>query len=566
MTSTSLKQVSVSVKQETHRQVLKSYLDWRMLKILLLGLISGFPWILIASMMSLWLQSEGLSRSGIGFFGVVFTVYAFNMFWAPLVDAVRLPLLYKLGQRRSWILLMQSCIAVLIIGMARTDPGEQLILMSLLAFLIALASATQDVAVDALRIELISKEEPEKVGAASAMATSGWWLGFGGMGAVGLFLAEYLEQSRGVENYWQVTYLLMVPVVIVATVLLLVFVKEPGGEGRVHEQQQDIGAIRTLLMSASHNPLTIVSSRASLAVITVAAALLSLFLFQYLGESLLIKQYLPVAVEGTEATSNWATNGFIQFVFLWAQFAVCITAGLLVLLAISSFAVAQGGIATNAVARIYSIWYMPVLSFVRNYGVRIGILLISLVFLFKVGEAFLGRMSIIFYKEVGFSKGDIALYSKGFGTLALCAFAIISSLINARYGLFRGLLIGGIAMSSTNLLFAWLAFAPEKWLFALAVVSDQFTTAMSTVALVAFLSQLCDRAYTATQYAALASLGNLSRTTLAVGSGVLVDSLGGNWSLFFVITTLMVLPSLALLLYIRFDIRKILAGSSTKLI
>ena len=121
-------------------------------------------------------------------------------------------------------------------------------------------------------------------------------------------------------------------------------------------------------------------------------------------------------------------------------------------------------------------------------------------------------------------------------------------------------------MASTNLLFAALAYYPEEWLFAVAVVTDQFTTAMSTVALVAFLSQLCDRAYAATQYAAFASIGNFSRTTLAVFSGVMVDSLGGDWATFFVITTLMVLPSLILLVYIRKDIASLMEGKTTKVI
>lgn len=442
--------------------LLAIYKDSRMPKILLIGIISGFPWILIASMMSLWLKAEGLSRTGIGLFGLVFTVYAFNLFWAPLVDSVKLPILSRLGQRRSWIVLMQACILVLMVLMSFAEPKSNLVFVSILAFLIALCSATQDVAVDALRIELVGRLETAKVGAGSAMATSGWWIGFGGFGAVGLVIAEYFEQSAGLENYWQMTYLTMTLAVIVSVVLLLKFVKEPErDESQAAPMKGDLEA--------------------------------------------LAKRFVDIFVD-------------------------------------------------------------PVKSFVRNYGVQIGLTIIALVFLFKIGEAFLGRMSIIFYKEVGFSKSDIALYSKGYGTLALCVFAVIGSLINARFGLYRGLLVGGIAMASTNLLFAWLAINPTEWLFAVAVVTDQFTTAVSTVALVAFLSQLCDRAYAATQYAALASLGNLSRTTLAAASGAMVDGLGGNWSLFFVITTLMVLPSLCLLLYVRKDLRGIMAGKTTKLL
>ena len=163
----------------------------------------------------------------------------------------------------------------------------------------------------------------------------------------------------------------------------------------------------------------------------------------------------------------------------------------------------------------------------------------------------MGRMSLVFYKEVGFSNTDIATYQKGLGTIVFCAAAFAGGVINARFGILRGLVVGGLLMSATNLLFALLAWHPEKWLFAIAVGADQITTAISTVAFVAFISQLCERAHTATQYAAFASLGNFSRTTLAASSGFLVDALGGDWPFFFVLTTAMVAPSLFLLFALR---------------
>src|SRR6056300_1196946 len=159
----------------------------------------------------------------------------------------------------------------------------------------------------------------------------------------------------------------------------------------------------------------------------------------------------------------------------------------------------------------------------------------------KVGEAFLGRMSIVFYKEVGFTNEQIGDYSKMFGWFVTVTFTLVGSIINARFGVIRGLMIGGLAMAASNLMFAWIAVAgPEVWLLLLTLVVDNFTTAFSTVAFVAFLTALTGRAFSATQYAMLASLGNLGRTTLASFSGTMVDGLEGNWSLFFVITFLMV--------------------------
>ncbi len=220
----------------------------------------------------------------------------------------------------------------------------------------------------------------------------------------------------------------------------------------------------------------------------------------------------------------------------------------------------------RGVVRVFGLYRDPVVSFAGRYGVRLALMLLFFVFFFKIGEAFLGRMSLVFYKEIGFSKSQIGLLSGGLGTVTVCVFAVLGSFINARYGLFRGIVLGGCAMAATNFLFALLAHYPEQWLFTVAVVADQFTTAVSTVAFVAFLSQLCDRAHTATHYAALASLGNLSRTTLAAASGALVDGLGGNWSLFFVLTVLMVTPSLFVLAAARRRLRPVMTGATTRLL
>ena len=439
------------------RRALSVYRDMRMLKILLLGFISGFPWLLIGSMLSLWLKEEGLSRSSIGLFGLAFSVYAVNALWAPAVDGVRLPFFSALGRRRSWIVLMQIFIAAAAFGLfLLPSAAGALHLAAILIFMIAAASATQDVAIDALRIELIGKDEPEKVGPGAAMATSGWWLGFGGGKAVALPLVSFLQETE-VAAAWQWGYLAMLAVVVLSSVLLILFVKESPAK---------------------------------------AAAV--------------------VAVEKKEGR--------------------------------------------NIFLRAGDIYAAPIKSFVSRHALRLALLLLAFVFFFKIGEAFLGRMSIVFYKEIGFSKNEIGLLSGGLGTITVCIFAVLGSGINARYGLYRGIVIGGIAMATTNLLFALLAFWPERWLFGAAVVADQFTTSVSTVAFVAFISQLCAREYAATQYAALASLGNLSRTTLAAGSGFLIDGLDGDWPVFFLLTALMVTPSLLILFFRRRQIAPLMRG------
>ena len=456
---------AMNKRREVHGgwlHALSAYRDSRMAKIFLLGFVSGFPWLLIGSMLSLWLKDEGLSRSGIGLFGIIFSVYAINALWSPVVAEVRIPFLSRrFGQRRAWIAAMQSIIAAaMFLLFLLPDAANYLVVVSGLIFIIAAASATQDIAIDALRIELIGKDEPEKVGPAAAMATSGWWLGFGGGKAFALPLVDAL-QNAGVDNAWQLAYLILIVVVFAATILILYYVEPP---------EED-------------NPQT-------------------------------------AAADESAATAD-------------------------------NLAAQNGRTPAGIVRRAAQLYAAPIASFVSRYTLQLGVLILMFVFFFKIGEAFLGRMSIIFYKEVGFSITEIGFFSGGLGALSVCVFSILGSTINARYGIFAGIIIGGIAMAATNLLFAGLAVHPEKWLFVTAVVADQFTTAISTVAFVAFLSQLCVRQYAATQYAALASLGNFARTSLAAASGFLVDGLGGDWPIFFVITTLMVLPSLAILFFNR---------------
>jgi len=161
-------------------------------------------------------------------------------------------------------------------------------------------------------------------------------------------------------------------------------------------------------------------------------------------------------------------------------------------------------------------------------------------------------MSIVFYREVGFSNSDIAYYSKMINWAVTIVFSLIGSVFTIRYGILKGLFIGGIAMASSNLLFALMAMVgPDKALFAFTVLVDGFTSAWGSVAFVALLSVLCNRTFTASQYALMASLGTFGRVMLGSYSGIMVDWLGGNWSLFFILTALMVIPSLLFLYSIR---------------
>ena len=163
----------------TWTETIRSYLDKRLLWVFMLGCSSGFPWVLIGSNMSGWLKDAGLTRAAIGYFGSIFAVYAINFLWAPLVDRVKLPILHSLlGQRRSWILLCQCLILICTLFIAGVDPATNLMFTSMIAFGIAIASATQDIAIDAYRIDTFPKSQSNKLPQASAIAVVGWWTGY----------------------------------------------------------------------------------------------------------------------------------------------------------------------------------------------------------------------------------------------------------------------------------------------------------------------------------------------------------------------------------------------------
>jgi PAT family beta-lactamase induction signal transducer AmpG len=290
------------------------------------------------------------------------------------------------------------------------------------------------------------------------MSVVGWWTGYKLGGLVSLLSADIL-QKQGVENYWQISFLILSGIIVLCSVGLL-FIPEENSREKVN--------------------------------------------FQIIADQRILDKI-----------------GF-------------------------------SNIFTKSFAWLYGTIVNPLLSFFKKNTINIALSILGFVFLFKIGEAFLGRMSIVFYKEIGFSKTDIALYSKGIGWLTTVTFTLLGGLFAVRMGLVKAMFLAGVLMALTNLLFSVLAWVGNsEILFAFTVLIDDLAAAFATVAFVGFISALVDRNYTATQYALLASIGTAGRTLFASSSGMLVDWLNGNWIIFFIITALMVIPSLICLFLIR---------------
>ena len=172
-----------------------AYIDRRMWRILLLGAMSGFPWVLIGSALSLWLKEDGLSRSAVGWAGLIFGVYAINFLWAPLIDHIRIPVLAdRVGHRKSWIICFQTSILLALIGWSTLYPSTDIWMVMGLGLVIATASASQDITIDALRIEQVDATEKSAMAAGAAIAVVGWWSGYKIGGMLMLFVADWLEK------------------------------------------------------------------------------------------------------------------------------------------------------------------------------------------------------------------------------------------------------------------------------------------------------------------------------------------------------------------------------------
>ena len=414
--------------------LLADWRDRRLAVIFLLGMASGYPWVLIGSAMSAWLSELGISRSAIGLIGGVTAMYAVNFLWAPVLDRFRPFWLGRLGQRRGWIVAMQLGLLLATLALSRVQPGDMLLGTGVILLFIAFFSATQDIAIDAYRVELIPREDQARISYGSAMATSGWWTGYGLLGALPFWFVDKLPGG------WNTAYVGLAAIWLGFIAAVLALAPQPEAARPLHDAEQSLAL------------------------------------------------------------------------------------------------------------RIRRAVIEPLAEFFQRNGLKLALSILAFVLLFKLGEAFLGRMSIVFYKEIGFSNEQIGTYSKLLNWWVTVVFAVLGSLVNARFGIIRGLFIGGIAMAATNLMFTWLAMTgPEPWLLSLTVIVDGFTAALGTVAFMAFITFLSSHTFTATQYALLASIGNLGRTTLASGSGWIVDGLDGNWALFFALTAIAVLPSLLLL-------------------
>lgn len=404
--------------------VYNTYINKRMLILLALGFTSGFPFLLVFGTLSFWLKDLDISYTLIGAFSLVKIPYSLKWAWSPLLDNIKLPILYKLGRRRSWAVFIQFLLFSSLAAMAFTNPEIHTLHMALFAFIASFLSASQDIVLDAYRVESF-EDEPEKQASGVAIYVLGYRLGLIFSGAGAIYMASVLS--------WSEVYLIMACGLFVGFAAILL-AKEPQK-------------------------------------------------YQY-------KKYKLKLKDSMEFVKNSIVNPFKDFA-----------------------------------KRRH--WYWILLF----------------IFTYRLSNAYFAPMSFPFYVDLGFSKAEIASVIKIYGMIAAILGGLSGGLIVMKFGLKNSLLLFGMAQCLTTFLFAVQAkYGHNMPLFITIITLENFSSGLATTALVAYISSLCNKLYTATQYALLSSVMSLSRDIFSSTSGLLAQYV--SWNVFFIISGCLSLPSL----------------------
>jgi PAT family beta-lactamase induction signal transducer AmpG len=423
---------------------------------LFLGFSSGLPLLLVFGTLSFWLRKAGIERSTIGFLSWVALAYAFKWLWAPLVGHLRLPWLTRLlGRRRAWMLLAQLGVITGLCGLALSDPQQSLATFAMLALLVSFSSATQDIVIDAYRIE---RAEIRLQGAMAASYMIGYRLAMITSGGGVLALVSWFNPVTGAYELesWSAAYFVMALLMLVGVVTVLV-IGEPDRQPDARTRELE-GALDQAIedQAGVYRPL------------------------------LQVTKWFWVAV-------------------------IC-----------------------------------PFVDFVSRYRWQ-AVLVLALIATYRISDIVLGVISNVFYVDMGFSEGEVALIVNLFGIVMTLVGAMLGGLLVERMGVMKILLLGGVLAAMTNLLFAWLAGIGHNVAMLILVISaDNLSAGLASAAFVAYLSSLTNVSYSAFQYALFSSVMLLLPKLIGGFSGVMVDNLG--YVTFFLITTSLGVPVLLLIL------------------
>ncbi len=502
----------------------KRLASWhRLAVVLLLGFASGLPLALTGQAMQAWLSMEGLDVATIGFLSLVGLPYTFKFLWAPLMDRFELPLL---GRRRGWLVLTQLALAGALMAMAATSPTQATRAFAMLAVLVAFVSASQDVVIDAYRTDLLSAAER---GLGSSLNVLGYRLAMIVSGGIALI---WTDPNQGGGWNWSEVYRFMAGLMVAAAVLsALVLPRLPA-----------IAAPRSV---ARNDLIGFVAVLGAVAV----------------GVLLTDRVVAPLARSMFASATKWADL-------------LALLIGIAITLPLGAWAARRAKFET-------------LLSGLANYFAQPGAAaFLIFIVLYKLGDAFAGSLMTPFLlKSMAFAPAEVGVVNKVIGLWLTIGGALLGGALMLKLGLWRSLFLFGLLQMASNLGFWWLAVSGKglmpglvipafDWGFVklasatpvdggllMVIAFENLSGGMGTAAFVAFLMSLCNRRFTATQFALLSAFASVGRVWVGPLAGVLAETIG--WPTFFLVSTVVALPALWMLWWLRAQVRALEADPIT---
>ena len=496
----------------------------RMAAVTLLGFASGLPLALTGQAMQAWLTVEGISLATIGFLSLVGLPYTFKFLWAPLMDRFDVPLL---GRRRGWLVLSQALLALALLALASTSPHAAIRSFALLAVTVAFLSASQDVVVDAYRTDLLPAAER---GMGASLGVMGYRLAMILSGGIAMI---WVDPTQGGGWTWPEVYRLMAALMAGAALLSALV----------------LPALPALPPGATPPPAWAeLRGFAAVVLAVVVGVWLSdrwaPGLAQLLAGGWMRASSLPAALQ-----QRWLDL-------------VALLLGIAFTLPLATVAARRAGFHT-------------LLGGLGSYFSRPGAAaFLLLIVLYKLGDAFAGSLMTAFLlKSMAYSPAEVGVVNKVVGLWLTIGGALLGGALMLRLGLWRALMGFGVLQLVSNLGFWWLAVSGKgvlpgttlpafDWGFVrltaptpvdggllMVVAFENLSGGMGTAAFVAFMMSLCDRRFTATQFALLSAFASVGRVWVGPLAGVLAESIG--WPAFFLVSTVLAAPALLMLWWLR---------------
>ena len=480
--------------ERTFTSALAVYTERSALVMVALGFSASLPYFLIFDTLSAWFRASGLALDVIGFFSLVTLVSTFKFLWAPFIDRTRVPLLTDwVGHRRSWMLVCQGLIMFGLWLIAGSDPTVSLGRIATFAFLVGFASATQDIAIDAWRIEAA---EISKQGAMAAAYQWGYRVGMIVAGAVPLLLAT----SYG----WNFSYAVMAALMLIG--ILAVFAAP-------REERHAIRPIQTAGIQPAPAREAI-EWMARLGLLAAGALILGSGLAANAGVLGRLLAAVGASTARDAVVAAWASDARV-----WIHLAAVVIGLAVIVIA----TLPLPGVRTRPGVYLYSALGDPLRDFFSRYQ-SAGGLILALICLYRIPDFVLNIMNP-FYLDLGYTLVEIAEVRKIFGIGMTMLGVFVGGLAVARYGLMRALVIGAFAGPISNLLFIWLAFQEHNlWALFAAIGLDNVAGGIAGTCLIAYMSSLTSKGFTATQYALFSSLYAIPGRLIASQSGRIVEA------------------------------------------